>query len=174
MKNYKVTALMTTELTAYVKAKNLSEAQIIARDMEGGEFIEIPQSGSDWQIYSVEESDWEIHSVNRIPMNKRSIHLLTDLRCRRVEKTGSYGDGGNLFLSVRPRASTGGVKKSWVYRYYRYGKDVRLGLGGYPAVSLSNAREITKNYNAMRAAEPPIDPREYKREKQQERKDNET
>ena len=58
MKNYKVTALMTTELTAYVKAKNLSEAQIIARDMEGGEFIEIPQSG-DWQIYSVDESDWE-------------------------------------------------------------------------------------------------------------------
>ena len=63
MKNYKVTALMSTELTAYVKAKNLGEAQRIAHNMEGGEFIEIPQSGSDWQIYSVEESDWEIHSV---------------------------------------------------------------------------------------------------------------
>ena len=65
MKNhkvYKVTALMSTQLTTYVKAKNISEAQIIARDMEGGEFIEIPHSG-DWEICSVEESDWEIHSV---------------------------------------------------------------------------------------------------------------
>ena len=104
-------------------------------------------------------------------MNKRSIHLLTDLWCRRVKKTGSYGDGDNLFLSVRPRASTGDVKKSWVYRYYRYGEDVRLGLGGYPAVSLSSAREITKKYNSMRAAEPPTDPREYRREEQQGRKD---
>ena len=77
-------------------------------------------------------------------MNKRSIHLLTDLWCRRVKKTGSYGDGDNLFLSVRPRASTGGVKKSWVYRYYRYGKDVRFGLGGYPAGELVEMNGITK------------------------------
>ena len=43
-------------------------------------------------------------------------------------------DGDNLFLRVR---STG---KTWVYRYEKGGKPVKLGLGPYPAVTLAQAR----------------------------------
>ena len=56
MKNYKVVARMTTGLTIEIKAKNLEEAEKIARNTDGGDFTEIPQSG-DWEIYSVVETN---------------------------------------------------------------------------------------------------------------------
>jgi hypothetical protein len=56
MKNYKVVARMTTGLTIEIKAKNLEEAEKIARNTDGSYFTEIPQSG-DWEIYSVVETN---------------------------------------------------------------------------------------------------------------------
>jgi integrase len=48
---------------------------------------------------------------------------------------GTYGDGGGLYLQV---LATGG--RSWLYRFKRAKKTVWVGLGGYPTVSLADAR----------------------------------
>tara|TARA_R100000315_G_C5191690_1_gene111859 strand:+ start:715 stop:888 length:174 start_codon:yes stop_codon:yes gene_type:complete len=56
MKNYTVVARMTTALTIDISAKNLEEAEKIARNTDGGYFTEIPQSG-DWEIYSIGETN---------------------------------------------------------------------------------------------------------------------
>lgn len=48
---------------------------------------------------------------------------------------GLYGDGDGLYLAVAK-----GGSKSWIYRYQMDGRRRDLGLGGYPAVSLAQAR----------------------------------
>ena len=48
-----------------------------------------------------------------------------------------YGDGGNLYLVVKP-----GGRKSWIFRMVQpSGKRTDKGLGGFPAVSLAEARQ---------------------------------
>ena len=57
---------------------------------------------------------------------------------REVEATthrGLYGDGDGLYLSIAK-----GGSKSWIYRYQMDGRRRYLGLGGYPAISLAQAR----------------------------------
>lgn len=60
---------------------------------------------------------------------------LTD-RAVRTLGAGTYGDGVGLYLQV---LQTGG--RSWLFRFKRDGKTTWAGLGGYPVVSLSEARE---------------------------------
>lgn len=48
---------------------------------------------------------------------------------------GLYGDGDGLYLAIAK-----GGSKSWIYRYQLGGRRRDLGLGGYPAVSLAQAR----------------------------------
>jgi len=50
------------------------------------------------------------------------------------EKEYLLADGEGLFLRVR---SSG---KAWVYRYKQAGRQTKLSLGPYPAVSLATAR----------------------------------
>ena len=64
---------------------------------------------------------------------------------KKTKRPGQYPDGGNLYLQVskstrqnRPNA----VTKSWLFRYSRFGKDTWLGLGPYPDVTLSDARDL--------------------------------
>ncbi|MDR7297054.1 hypothetical protein J2X16_002401 [Pelomonas aquatica] len=47
-------------------------------------------------------------------------------------------DGEGLYLRVRPTA------KVWVYRYKREGKEAKLSLGHYPALSLAAARKKSR------------------------------
>ena len=49
---------------------------------------------------------------------------------------GKHADGGGLTLVVKPSG-----RRSWVARVTAYGKRREIGLGGYPAVSLDEARE---------------------------------
>lgn len=64
---------------------------------------------------------------------------------RTSKRPGKYPDGGNLYLqvseSVRKNA-TATITKSWLFRYSRFGKDTWLGLGPFPDVSLSTARDL--------------------------------
>ena len=60
---------------------------------------------------------------------------LTAAKVRDVSKAGRYGDGGGLYLSVAP-----GGSKSWVMRVTVGGKRRDKGLGGFPTVSLTEAR----------------------------------
>ena len=63
---------------------------------------------------------------------------LTDTKIRTAKTTKAQewlGDGGGLYLSLKSSGN-----KSWVYRYSRAGKENWIGLGGYPEISLLDAR----------------------------------
>ena len=64
-------------------------------------------------------------------------------------------DGDGPYLRVRP------TRKVWVYRYNRDGKDVKLGLGRYPVVSLAAARQKARTVTDKRANG--IDPKQDRR-----------
>ena len=61
---------------------------------------------------------------------------LTATRVKAISKPGMHGDGATLYLNV---AASGA--KSWVQRLTIDGKRCDLGLGGWPLVTLAEARE---------------------------------
>ncbi|MFK7974521.1 MAG: tyrosine-type recombinase/integrase [Halioglobus sp.] len=61
---------------------------------------------------------------------------LSARKVKTLNTPGSYSDGNNLYLKVTPTGT-----KSWVFRYVRAGKARMMGLGGFPDVSLAEARE---------------------------------
>ena len=60
---------------------------------------------------------------------------LTFKAIQALKERGRYADGDNLYLQVAKSES-----KSWVLRVQRDGRRQDLGLGGYPTVSLAEAR----------------------------------
>ena len=60
---------------------------------------------------------------------------LTAARVKALSKPGRYGDGDGLYLNI-----ASGGSKSWVQRITITGRRRDMGLGGYPAVSLAQAR----------------------------------
>ena len=67
---------------------------------------------------------------------------------KKTKRPGKYPDGGNLYLQVSEstrRTNSNAITKSWLFRYSRFGKDTWLGLGPYPDVSLSEARDLATN-----------------------------
>ena len=77
------------------------------------------------------------------------------LSARKIEtlKTpGMYSDGGTLFLRVAP-----GGSKQWVQRLTVKGRRRDIGLGGYPLVSMAEARAVAFNNRKLaRAGDDPI------------------
>ena len=61
---------------------------------------------------------------------------LTDAKLRTLTETGKHCDGGGLYLEL---TAAGG--RYWRLKYRIAGKEKRLALGVYPAVSLKDARE---------------------------------
>ena len=84
-------------------------------------------------------------------------NLLNALSCRNIKKSGMHADGNGLFLSV---SATGG--KSWIFRYRWQGKRPEIGLGSYPDVSLSDARE--RMADCRKLIRKGIDPRSRNKE----------
>jgi integrase len=64
---------------------------------------------------------------------------LTDIECKNKKKRGRYCDGGGLYLQVNEAGN-----KSWIFRYRsRTTLKIRdMGLGRYPKIKLSEAREM--------------------------------
>ena len=62
---------------------------------------------------------------------------LTKTKCNALTKPGLHGDGGGLYLHVKPSGA-----KSWCHRITIRGKRRDLGLGSYPQVSLDRARAL--------------------------------
>ncbi len=62
---------------------------------------------------------------------------LTAAKVKSVTKPGRYGDGVGLYLNVAAAGS-----KSWVQRIVIDGRRRDIGLGGYPAVGLAEARGL--------------------------------
>ena len=81
---------------------------------------------------------------------------LTDRAIRTLKERGRYGDGNTLYLVVTP-----GGSKQWVQRVAIGGKSTDLGLGGYPLVSLREARE--KSQVNRKLARSGSDPRTAQR-----------
>ncbi len=72
----------------------------------------------------------------RKPRGRHPHHALTPAFVRNVSRAGRYCDGNGLYLDVRPTGSRG-----WIQRLTIRGRRTELGLGGYPLVSLKEARE---------------------------------
>ncbi len=71
---------------------------------------------------------------------------------RGLTKPGRYGDGGTLFLNVAP-----GGSKSWIQRLAIDGKRHDIGLGGFPLVTLAEAREAAfENRRLARCGGDPL------------------
>jgi integrase len=77
----------------------------------------------------------------------RVLNKLNDRMIRGVTTEGRHGDGGGLYLQVAPSGS-----RSWVYAWKAGAKRTVIGLGGYPAVSLAEARGIAAANRRMVAA----------------------
>lgn len=66
-------------------------------------------------------------------------HALTDTTIRKAKpaaKARKLFDGGGLYLEISPAG-----RKAWRLKYRYAGKEKRFSLGGYPAVSLADARK---------------------------------
>ena len=72
----------------------------------------------------------------RKPRGRHPHNALTPAFVRNVSRAGRYCDGHGLYLDVRPTGSRG-----WIQRLTIRGRRTELGLGGYPLVSLKEARE---------------------------------
>ena len=72
----------------------------------------------------------------RKPRSRHPNNALTPAFVRNVSQAGRYCDGQGLYLDVRPSGSRG-----WIQRLTIRGCRTELGLGGFPLVSLKEARE---------------------------------
>ena len=72
----------------------------------------------------------------RKPHGRHPQNALSPAFVRNVSEAGRYCDGQGLYLDVRPTGSRG-----WIQRLTIRGRRTELGLGGYPLVSLKEARE---------------------------------
>ncbi|MBN9016089.1 MAG: DUF4102 domain-containing protein [Rhizobiales bacterium] len=82
---------------------------------------------------------WYQSGASERHTNRHDSYPITDLAIRsakRREKAYKVSDSGGLHLLINP-----GGSKLWRLAYRYGGKQKLLALGGYPAVSLSEARE---------------------------------
>ncbi|MCY4240498.1 MAG: tyrosine-type recombinase/integrase [Rhodobacter sp.] len=84
---------------------------------------------------------------------------LTAQRVKSLGRPGLHGDGGTLYLRVAP-----GGSKQWVQRIVIDGRRHDIGLGGWPLVSLAEARDIAfENRRKARRGENPLAERRRER-----------
>ena len=77
---------------------------------------------------------------------------LTIAKIRKLDKPGLYGDGGTLYLNVTARGS-----KNWIQRVAFKGRRHDIGLGGWPVVTLEDARDAAlDNRRTIRNGGDPI------------------
>ena len=87
--------------------------------------------------------------------------MLTDADCRNAtcppdKKRRRLTDGGGLYLEVSPAGS-----KRWFWKFYPDGRESRLALGAYPALSLRDARKARDD--AKRARRGGVNPVQARR-----------
>ncbi len=84
-------------------------------------------------------------------MSKRGAQPLSARFIRNVKTPGEYGDGyGSCGLRLRvSHTKRSGLTKRYVQRILWRGKKSNLGLGVYPEVSLSEARDVARQNRAL-------------------------
>ena len=73
-----------------------------------------------------------------------SMARLSAARVKAIKKPGMHGDGNGLYLRV-----TGSGSRSWMQRIVIHGRRRDLGLGGYPAIGLAEARALALANKAL-------------------------
>ncbi len=86
---------------------------------------------------------------------------LTDRTIKTLKKPGVYRDSRGLYLLVEDSARKGEINRRWFLRYQLNGRRTRMGLGSYPEIGLSMARDLA--LEARRRVKTGIDPVEEKR-----------
>ena len=77
---------------------------------------------------------------------------LTSAKVKTITKPGMHGDGNGLYLNVTSSGS-----RSWIQRMMIGGRRRELGLGGYPATGLAEARALAlANKAFVRAGRDPV------------------
>lgn len=84
---------------------------------------------------------------------------LTDRTIKALKNPGTYLDERGLYLRVEKGAR--GINKTWAYRFQMDGHRTIMGLGSYPTVGLSDAREAA--HVARRKVHAGINPIEERR-----------
>ncbi len=79
------------------------------------------------------------------------------VKIKNLSEPGRYGDGGGLWLQVRDLDH-----RSWLYRYQMNGRARQMGLGPFPDVPLSEAREEAQRCRGL--VRSFIDPIEQKQQ----------
>ena len=88
----------------------------------------------------------------RKPKGPHPVDALSTAFVRNVAGAGRYSDGNTLYLQVKPSGA-----RSWVQRLVIRGRRRELGLGGFPLVSLQEARAVALvNRKAARAGGDPL------------------
>ena len=87
------------------------------------------------------------------------INALSAVRVRKEKRPGRYADGQALYLVVDPSGA-----RRWVQRIVIRGKRTDLGIGGWPAVSLAEAREtaLANRKLAREGGDPRVERRRIK------------
>ena len=79
-------------------------------------------------------------------------HRFTAKEIESLKEPGTYTDGETLTIRVSENG-----KRRWIQRVSIHGKQHNLGLGGYPAVGLAEARKRTQdNLRAIREGRDPL------------------
>lgn len=77
---------------------------------------------------------------------------LSAAKVRTISEPGQFSDGNGLTLRVEPSGS-----KRWYQRVTIHGKRRNIGLGGYPAVTLADARQMAAaNLLAIKQGKDPL------------------
>jgi integrase len=86
--------------------------------------------------------------------------ILNDLQCKRLTRPGWHAVGGvaGLLLQVNKSQQEGGLPpRSWIFRYTLAGKREVIGLGPYPQIPLSTARDVARQLSLdIRAGINPV------------------
>src|SRR5271166_1850353 len=95
----------------------------------------------------------------------RSRNKLTARTVSTLAERGKYSDGGGLYLRID--GDDGSVRRRWIFRFVWRARTREMGLGGYPEVSLADARKAGDAAEKLvQAGQDPIGAREDARRAQ--------
>ena len=89
----------------------------------------------------------------------RERNKLSARKVAALKDAGKHSDGGGLYLAIDKSSS--GERRRWLFLFAWNGKRREMGLGGYPEVSLADARAARDEAEQIvRAGKDPIEARE--------------
>jgi integrase len=99
--------------------------------------------------------------ANSITQDRQVANLLPPEGRNRIVASVKSKAGAGLYIEARSTGNT----KSWLYRPYLNGKQIKITLGSYPSMSLAKAREV--HAEAVELIQQGIDPRHVRKTEKQ-------